>query len=248
MKFPHDSRFDAAFDQIPDLIWYPYVGRTFADQETRIMVFGHNAYMDPVTNAARKADFAQKNAYTGTLEEFTYWKVWYTRAFRAFVKGAVGLTKNFGDESDPAVIAKVDNFIDRISHINFIQGLVESPVALTLARPEQIRQSIQINERILEVLGITHVICWGDHVFDYVMRMDGITVLRSQQFNQRGFSQRLIKNKLGRQVQVLKVFHPSMPGGFKPYSPEIQQILADFLPVAPKQDIASEASDLRKSE
>ena len=45
-KFPRDKRLDADFDKIAELIWYPYVGMQFGKNSTKIMVFGHNAYVD----------------------------------------------------------------------------------------------------------------------------------------------------------------------------------------------------------
>ena len=42
MKFPRDTQFDSAFDEIPDLTWYPYVGPNYLKSNRRVLVFAHN--------------------------------------------------------------------------------------------------------------------------------------------------------------------------------------------------------------
>lgn len=116
----------------------------------------------------------------------------------------------------------------RIAYGNFIQGLVRSDSAITMAGSEAVTLSKAINPKILEILGITHCICWGKHVFDYVTTSTGLKVLQHEDLNKRGFAYRLTKNEKGHRMHVLKTFHPSMPSfGYK--NIKTQNILSDFL-------------------
>ena len=137
-KFPHNPKFDPQLEQIPDIVWYPYVGQHFDQHPQKLMVFAHNAYMDAATYAVRKADFEQKSVWADCVEEYTYEQGWWTNAFRYFVKGAVGLKENYGYFSSTQVIDSVDAFVNRIAYINFIQGLVISDRALTGAEGDKV--------------------------------------------------------------------------------------------------------------
>ena len=75
-KFPHDRRFDDHFGRIPEIRWYPYVGKHFGRNGTRTMVFAHNA---PVKSAdfdqTRQAWSVKKHEWAAAMEEYTHERV-----------------------------------------------------------------------------------------------------------------------------------------------------------------------------
>ena len=228
MKFPHNPKFNAQFDQIPGLVWYPYVGQDFEQSAQRIMVFAHNIPMDEENYEAKTREWTAKATWADALEEYTYEQARYTKAFRSFIKGALGLDENYGYESNPSVINKVDAFVTRIAYGNFIQGLVKSNSALATADWDTVTRSKAINRPILEILGITHCICWGKNVFDYITTSEGFDTLQHEDLNKGGFAQSLIENEQGHKMRVLKIYHPSMPS-FGHKTTETHSILSTFL-------------------
>lgn len=228
MKFSHNPQFDQEFDRIPGIVWYPYVGQRFPHCPQKLMVFAHNAPATEKEYERRKSHYEKRSMWNECIEDYTYQRGWWTEAFRFFLKGAVGLRENYGPSSDPAVIDRVDRFVDRIAWINFVQGMVQSERARTLAKPEQVERSKRINREILEILQITHCICWGKPVFEYVSAIEGNRVLTNENLDQAGFGYRLIQNGRGRRMHLLKVYHPSMPR-YKPYSSKTQDIVTAFL-------------------
>ncbi len=228
MKFPHNEKYNAQFDQIPNLVWFPYVGQDFEHNRQRIMVFAHNIPMPIERYESERNARTAKTTWTGALDEFTYEHESYTKTFRYFIKAATGLTADFGKNSNTAITDKVDTFVRRIAYANFIQGLVKSDNALTMADSDSIALSKAINHQIIEILGITHCICWGKPVFEYVTTSLGFNVRDDECLNKRGFAYRLNENEKGHRMHVLKTFHPSMPGfGYK--DSRTQNILSDFL-------------------
>lgn len=227
-RFPRDFSFDSLFDQIEGLVWYPFVGQNFRGSTQKLLVYAHNVPMNAETYERRKADFVHKPVWAECVEEYTYEQGWWTKAFRAFIKGAVGLKENYGYGSDSHVQEKVDAFVNRIAYINYIQGLVQSETQITTAPNADVERSKAVNKRILDVLGITHCICWGGHVFNYIASTPGLTVTASEDVGLGGFGYRQIRDESGRPMHLLKVYHPSMPS-FSPFSEETQNTIADFL-------------------
>lgn len=82
MKFPHNPKFNDQFDQISNLVRYPYVGTNFEQSAQRIMVFAHNIPMDSERYESEKRARTARTTWTGALEEFTYGQTWYAKTFR----------------------------------------------------------------------------------------------------------------------------------------------------------------------
>jgi len=228
MKFPHNTYFNSQFDRIPGLKWYPYVGGSFGVNPQRVMVYAHNIPIKPEEFEAKSIEFQSKSTWADCIEEYAYEQGWWTEAFRYFVKGAAGLCENYTRNSSPEIIAKVDDFLSGISYGNFIQGLVKSDSQMAQADSALVVESKRINKEILGILGITHCICWGAPVFDYVKAIPGWTAENEKSYEQRGFGYCLVRRDSAAPMHVLKIHHPSMPN-FKAYSAETQQIISDFL-------------------
>ena len=228
MKFPHNPKFNSQFDRIPGLKWYPYVGEKFGKQPQRVMVYAHNIPIKPEEFEAKSAEFQSKSTWADCIEEYAYEPGWWTEAFRYFVKGAAGLSENYTRNSSAEVTARVDDLLSGISYGNFIQGLVKSDSQIAQADASLVAESKRINKEILGILGITHCICWGTPVFDYVKSIPGLTAESEKSHEQKGFGYCLVRRDATHPVHVLKIHHPSMPN-FKAYSAETQKIISDFL-------------------
>jgi len=235
MKFQRDESFDARFDKIPDIRWYPYVGKHFGENGARIMVYAHNIPIATKCYDKMREDCKPKDSWARCLEEYIYpekspgFRRRYTNTFRGFIKGAVGLKANYGEDSEPSIIQRVDSFVERIAYLNFIQDLVKSDKALAYAEPEQIERSKEVNREILKVLDITHCICWGKPTYEYVCSIPGFNkVLPEKYEGKSGFSSCVIDVGGGKTMQCLRIHHPSMPG-FGPFSDTTQSIISRFL-------------------
>ena len=232
-RFPRDKSFDSQFDKVQGLIWYPFVGKRFGEDGARIMVYAHNAYVDAKRFEEKKKEWeADKESWANSndIDAYTYDKAKYTNAFRYFIKGAVGLNSNYCRESDTQTIARVDSFVERIAYLNFIQAVVKSDNALTLAEPEQIERSKIVNREILRILDITHCICWGKPTYEYVRSMTGFKCSNDTNLGKSGFSSSIIDVGAGKMMQCLRIYHPSMPG-FGPLSKETHSIISSFLAI-----------------
>ncbi len=163
------------------------------------------------------------------MDEYTYCQGKWTNAFRYFIKGAVGLKSNYGENSPSAIIQRVDSFVDQIAYLNFIQDLVKSDRAIARAEPEQVELSKGVNLEILRILDISHCICWGKPVYDYVRLMKGFKVQSEKDEGQNGFSSCVIDVGWGKVMRCLRIFHPSQPGWFNPFSDATQSIISGFL-------------------
>lgn len=193
------------------------------------MVYAHNIPIDTKRYDEKKRDWADKSTWASCLEEYTYVQEKYTNAFRYFIKGAVRLESNFGESiSEPSVIQCVNSFVERIAYLNFIQGLVKSDQALAQAEPEQVERSKIVNLEVLKILGITHCICWGKPVYEYVRSMTGFKDLGENPLEKSGFSSCTIDVGDGRTMQCLRIYHPSMPG-FGALTKSTQTIISRFL-------------------
>jgi hypothetical protein len=227
-RFPRDKQFDALFDKIPNLIWYPYVGQEFEDSKNRVMVYAHNIPIKPSDYEARIQEWKAKDTWASSVEEYTYCQEPYTRTFRFFVKGSVGLQEDYRESSETEITDKIDAFINRISYLNYIQGLVLSEKQLANAENEQVELSKEVNKEILRILKITHCICWGKQVHNHLLNTTGYRIVEQKNSPLRGFATAIIEADAGGFIKLLKTFHPSMPS-FRPYSKETQAIIAEFL-------------------
>ena len=228
MKFKRDTKFDSLFDKIPNLRWIPYVGPNFIKQEKRIFVFAHNIPSKAEEYEKRIQEFSKRSYWADCIEEYTYCKGYWTEAFRYFIKGAVGLSKNYDINSDEDVRYKVDTFVSKIAYLNYIQDLVIGENKNANATAEQHEISRQVNHDFLEILNVTHCICWGSQVFNSLKSIDGFAVESERSEGMKGFSSAIIRRPNGKKMNCLKVFHPSMPG-YKPFSESTHKIFEDFL-------------------
>jgi len=234
-RFQRNKRFDAQFDDVrPPVRWYPYVGQNFETGTKRVMVFAHNIPVKPSDYETKIQEWKAKDAWAdaNTIGEYTYCRGRWTKAFQSFVKGAVGLRENYVRESydeysDPQVMDRVDAFISRISYLNFIQDLVRGETQMAKPEASQVEISKDINKEILRILEVTHCICWGADVYHYLVTTSGHKVLEQKSTPLRGFATATIESS-GRIVGLLKVHHPSMPE-FRPYTPETQTLISEFL-------------------
>lgn len=228
LKFPSTRQFNTEFDQVVGLLWYPYVGKRFGSNGRRIMVFGHNAYVKKADyDKLRQKWVVNKFEWSDCIDEYTYESGWWTKTFRAFIKGAVGLKENFNSQSSPEILQRIDSFVEQIAWINFIQDAVKSDKPLALAETEQIQRSIEINREILKILGVTHCICWGKPTYEYVKSIPEFRMLSEKSEGRAGFASCVIEANDGRQIHCLKTYHPSMPG-FSPFSEVTHQIFSTF--------------------
>lgn len=231
MKFQRDESFDAQFENIHGIKWYPYVGKHFGDNGTRIMVYAHNIPIKAAVYDEQKRKYMADRtewARGESMEQYTYIQEKWTNAFRYFIKGAVGLKTNFSENSEPSIMQRVDSFIERIAYLNFIQDLVKSDKALAHAEPEQIELSINVNREILRILGITHCICWGRPTYQYVCKTGFKVLSEKNDLGKSGFSSCVIDVGGGKTMQCLRIFHPSMPG-FGSLKEKTHSIISSFL-------------------
>ena len=235
MKFERDKQFDAQFDEDEELRWYPYVGKRFGENGTRIMVYAHNIPIDTKRyDKMRDIDYKPKDTWASCLDEYIYpdkspgFRRSYTNTIRYFIKGAVGLKANYDENSELSIIQRVDLFVEKIAYLNFIQDLVKSDAARAVAKPDQIELSKRVNRKILRILGITHCICWGKPTYEYVCSMEGYKRHSEIKLGKSGFSSCIVDVGGGKTMKCLRIFHPSMPG-FGSRSEITHSIISSFL-------------------
>lgn len=85
-----------------------------------------------------------------------------------------------------------------------------------------------MNRDYLEILGVTHCVCWGSQVYNSLKAIEGYVVKSEHPEGVKGFSSAVITRPGGKEMHVLRVFHPSMPTGFKAFSSQTHQILQGF--------------------
>ncbi len=227
MTFDRDKSFDQSFKNIPHLKWYPYIGSDFHKGGNRLMIFAHNMAVEK-DKAAEFLKKAEDPAYwADNIHQYIYWKGKWTRAPRAFIKGALGLKQDYDEKSGASVRDRVNTFVNQIAYVNFIQDVVVSDTHLTVGTPEQIRVSKAINKEILNILKVTHCIAWGKPTYEYLKHIEGYTVKSERSEGKKGFSSCVI-DAVDFEFKLLKVFHPSMPS-FSPFSAKTHQIISAFL-------------------
>lgn len=227
MTFDRDKSFDQSFNNIPHLKWYPYIGPNFHKDGNRLMVFAHNmaANKNNVAESLKKSE--APGYWADSIYQYIYWKAPWTKAPRAFIKGSLGLKKDFGEESEASVRERVNTFVNQIAYVNFIQDVVVSDTPMTEGTPEQIRVSKTINKEILNILKVTHCIAWGKPTYGYIKNIEGYRVKSERSEGKAGFSSCVIDTG-DFEFKLLKVFHPSMPS-FSPFSVKTHQIISGFL-------------------
>jgi uracil-DNA glycosylase len=235
MKFQNNTIFNDKFEKIEAVRFYPYVGKQFPNQQKRILVFAHNMYTEPEKHESEQLRTTSKTHFANAMEEFTYQQKWWTKTFRNFVKGSLAINENFTSNSSIEIVARVDQFVEKISYINYINDIVPSNRANNVTvETELIQKSHHINKEFIKILDTTHIVCWGKQVFNYLLSQPDITIKeRIKNFekneglkNRKGFE--YVKIELdGKTIHILKVFHPSMPS-FGQYNVGTQNIMNWF--------------------
>ena len=213
MKLQHNPKLNNEFAKIDNLTYYPYVGEDFYNQDKRVMVYAHNIYCESWKYEKELIRTSSKTHFADALEEFAYQKGFWTKSFRNFIKGALGLTRDYSEKSDKNTIDLIDSFVSKISYTNFIDGLVKSDVAINVTIDNRLIQKSRDNQKkILEILNITHCISWGAKVYNHIIHLEGYEIIESRPLTKKGFGYAKIRNlKNGQVIHVLKTFHPSMP-------------------------------------
>lgn len=227
-KFNNNNKFNDKFEKIEGITWYPYVGQDFEKIENqRIMVFAHNIPCEPEKYETEIIRTKSKTFFADVLDEYTYINERWTTSFRNFIKGAVGLSQNYTINSPKEIIDKIDNFVKRISYTNFIDGLVNTDKKTGVYIPQnQIEKSKKINQQILQNLDITHCICWGREVYNYVCQYSQTPINETELA--KGFSSCQITLPNNQNIKLLKIYHPSMPS-FRHLSKETHEVFGEFL-------------------
>jgi len=213
MKYQHNQNFDSEFSKIKNLKFYPYVGEKYGEDQKRIMVYAHNI---PVPSEKFEAELLRtksKTHFADALSEYTFIKGDWTKSFRNFIKGTLGLDKDYSKSSDVEIINKIDEFVEGITYTNFINGLVKSETQNNAKiSEEQRKESITIQNEIIQILNSTHCIAWGKNVFEHILEFPDFEVIETKKIDKIGFGYVKIQNKINlNTINVLKVFHPSMP-------------------------------------
>lgn len=225
-KFPHNNKFDNQFSKIANITWYPYVGQEFGKDNKRIMVYAHNIPVKVEDFDYEVKRTSKPTFFADVLGEYTYINEKWSEAFRNFIKGAVGLTTNYSINSSPEIIVEIDKFVNKIAYNNFIDGLVKTNSKTNVYIPqEQIERSIKINLEVLKILNITHCICWGKEVFNYVCKYTSIPIKEEKLAT--GFGRCKIQLETGEEIKLLKIYHPSMPS-FRHLHKSTHEIFEDF--------------------
>jgi hypothetical protein len=223
-----DGFYDKQFDKIDNLKWYPYVGCDFIKSDKHIIVFAHNIPTKKEEYNDRIGRFANKDHFAKSIGEYTYCIGSWTKTFRSFIKGAVGLLGDYNLNSNSEVINRINDFVSKIAYINYIQDLVVSNNMYGLATREQREKSKAINFEILKILQISHCICWGKNVYSYIVNDKRTKVTKKMKIEKEGFGSSTICIDDSQSINMLKVYHPSMPKYGK-YSKETHEIIESFL-------------------
>ena len=99
MKILSNQSFQTNFQKIPNIRSYPYVGENYDSAEVKILVLAHNRYCHPLDWEDVKRNTADPNHFADSVGEFAFTKAWYTKSFRNFLKGALGIKNNFDENS-----------------------------------------------------------------------------------------------------------------------------------------------------
>lgn len=217
MKFINDQVFIKFFSEIENIRYYPYVGENYKSSKNKILIFAHNIPVKPEEFEKEQIRTASKTHFADAIGEFVYTQEKWTKPFRNFVKGSLGLKINFNKNSSEEVKNKINEHVKSLSYINYINNLVPSKTRRNVKiEKELIDLSTEINNQLYEILATTHIVCWGKPTFDYLVRQKGVKIfektslLTDRKIKKKGFEFAKIHIN-GRFINVLKVFHPSMP-------------------------------------
>lgn len=234
--FPNDKNFYEKYSKIENIKYYPYVGINYEKAKNKILVFAHNMYCDPKDYENHKKQKSSPTHFSDAMEEYTYERVKWTKAFRNFVRGSLGINEVYHKGSSIEVKTIVDDFVSRISFVNYVNDLVPSETAINVTiNPILLSKSHIINKEIITLLKPTHIVSWGNHVFNYLRVQDYVEVIMGNDVVTKNIAQLSQKAGFGymrikvgeTEINVLKVFHPSMPS-FGQKKPVTQEILKYF--------------------
>jgi hypothetical protein len=224
LKLQRIKDFDSKFEKIENINYYPFVGEDFVKCKKKIMVFAHNIPVKEIDFDKTSIEKSSPTHFTSELRQYVNTRAQWTTSFRNFIKGSLSYKKDYKIPVNFEIDGEIENFINKISHINFINGLVSSN-SQNNAKIDSvlISNSIEVNNQILDILDITHVVCWGKNVFNYIVNQKNIEVLESwDNFDKiegltksKGYGYAKI-NLNGKIIHILKTFHPSMPS-FRQY-------------------------------
>ena len=212
MKILSNQSFQTNFQKIPNIRFYPYVGVNYDSAKVKILVLAHNRYCHPLDWEDVKRNTADPNHFADSVGEFAFTKAWYTKSFRNFLKGALGIKNNFDENSVEA--SMVIEYLQKICYTNYINDFVITEEINNVTIPkEQLERSRIINENLLEILKPTHIISWGKEVYQYLISNPRYRIIETNNLEKAGFSYaKLEDNSTNQILHLLKVFHPSMPG------------------------------------
>lgn len=213
---------------------YPFIGCNFKIQEKKIIVFAHNI---PIRKLSKEEELKMQNpkTFTGELKQYVKENKPWNKAFRYFIVASLNFKKDFKWGKNENETNEIGNFISKISHVNFIKGLIESETQNNVKIDHKIiNLSTLINFQLISILGITHIVSWGKNVFNHIITNDKTEVLElvddlskiENLTKLEGFAFAKIKIE-GKKINILKVFHPSMPK-FKRHSQEVHNIFNWF--------------------
>jgi len=227
-KFPHNQKFDSQFAKIENITWYPYIGQNFeSESNKRIIVYAHNIPFQEENFDNEVKRTSSKTFFANVLDEYTFINENWSASFRNFIKGAVGLTSNYSNSSSPEILTRIAQFVRKIAYTNFIDGLVKTNSKTNVYIPlEQIERSKKLNLQILQILNITHCICWGKEVYNHVCSYSQKPIKEEELTT--GFGRTTIQLITGQTIKVLKIFHPSMPN-FRHLQKTTHDIFSEFL-------------------
>ena len=182
------------------------------------MIFAHNIYCSSSKFEAELERTKSPTHFSDALDEYVYVQAKWTTAFRNFIKGSLAIKENYSIDSNEETKGKINDFINRISFTNYINDLVKSETANNVTiDPKLLKISSEINTKLLLILDVTHIICWGKNVFNYIMALDDVKILERHNLKEidglvfrNGFEYSKIQFK-GKEIHILKTFHPSMP-------------------------------------
>lgn len=236
-KFPHDKTFNDQFDKIKDLRFYPYVGKNFISAEKRILVFAHNVPVKKIDYEAKLLSTKERDHFVNDFTNYSYLHDGWTSAFRKFLKGSLSFKEEYTENPSSDISNKIDDFVIKIAFANYIYELVCSDSMINVIVPDEFKsKSNAINHEIINILEITHIVCWGKHVYGYLLNHEAVKICKGERWNnfeskiglknRKGFEYSKIEID-GRQIHVLKIFHPSMPG-FGVYNESTHKIMDWF--------------------
>lgn len=217
MKFINNHEFIKYFNEIKNIRYFPYVGENYKSSKKKILILAHNIPVEPEKFEKEQIRTASKTHFADAMGEYVYTQEKWTKAFRNFVKGSLGIKINYNKNSSEEIKSKINEHIKSISYINYINDLVPSRTQNNVkVEKGLIDLSTEINNQLYKILKTSHIVCWGKPTFEYIIKQKDVTVLEKtsiltdEKIQKKGFEFAKIQIN-GCFINVLKVFHPSMP-------------------------------------